>query len=147
MYKKEKEKKYIVKHYWADNSYKLWSGVINNQEENKEHRDVWQLQTGFLQQKHESSAFNSMKLQAYVEHEQRTLSVQSLLWLHWKTTAVSESILLDAVLPFPPAGSGHWNKQYSHGQLGFVLESTRLFTAKRKWKKKPKPFAQKKMNA
>lgn len=39
-------------------------------------------------------------------------------------------------MPFPPVGSGHWNKQYSDRQLGFVLESTKLFTAERKRKNK-----------
>ena len=84
--------------------------------------------------------FNSVKLQIDVEHEQRTLRVQSLLWVLQQRV----SVLPDTVLPFPPAGSGHQNKQYSYGQLGFVLESRRWFIAKRKRKKKA--FAQKEIN-
>lgn len=38
-------------------------------------------------------------------------------------------------MPFPPAGSGHWNKQYINEQVGFALESKKWFKAKLKQKK------------
>lgn len=58
--------------------------------------------------------------------------------------ADSEGILPAAVLPFILAGSRHYNKRYSDGQLNFILESTRWFAVKEK-KKEKKIFFRRKL--
>lgn len=67
-------------------------------------------------------------------------------------TAEGEGILPVAVLLFILAGSRHYNKHYSDGQLVFILESRRWFAVKggkekKKGKKeRKKDFFQKEMN-